>query len=98
MSCDNSLIFPTFRLLAPLRTQTTMPRRYLVITPIGSHDSAHKQWIDPARNFDLFLVNYGDTAGLFRDDADRYFEMPGFKLQTLPHSNGSKSVRTGNIS
>ena len=60
-----------------------MARRYLVITPVGSHESAHKQWTDPARNFDLFLVNYSDTAGLFRDDADRYFEIPGFKLQIL---------------
>jgi hypothetical protein len=60
-----------------------MPRRYLVITPVGSDDSAHKQWTDPARNFDLFLVNYSDTAGLYREDADRYFEMSGLKLQIL---------------
>jgi len=60
-----------------------MPRRYLVITPIGTHDSAHKQWIDPARNFDLYLVNYSDTPGMYRDDADRYFEIPGFKLQIV---------------
>ena len=60
-----------------------MPRRYLVITPVGTEDSAHKQWIDPSRNYDLFLVNYCDNAGIFRDDADRYFEIPGFKLQIL---------------
>jgi len=60
-----------------------MPKRYLVICTVGTHDSAHKQWIDPARNFDLFLVNYGDIPGLYKEDADRYFEIPGFKLQIL---------------
>ena len=60
-----------------------MRRRHLVITTVGTPDSAHQQWTDPARDFDLWLVNYGDTPGLFRDDADRYFEIPGFKLQII---------------
>lgn len=74
---------PPFQLKVPQLGNITMPKRYLVITTVGTHDSAHKQWIDPGRNFDLFLVNYGDIPGLFREDADRYFEIPGFKLQIL---------------
>jgi len=63
------------------------PRRFLVISPIGD-DSVHRSWLSEpeARNFDLFLVHYGNRPDFGRDDADFYLSSKGFKWELLTHA------------
>ena len=58
-------------------------RKNLIISPSGSDNSCHKEWIKGKRDFDLMLVNYSDVSGRYKDDADYYFEARGFKFEIL---------------
>ena len=58
-------------------------KKGLIIAPVGNKISAHKEWLKGKRAFDLMLVNYSDILGLYRKDADYYFEVKGFKLEIL---------------
>lgn len=62
-------------------------RRHLVISPIGD-ESMHTSWFsDPARrNFDLFLIHYGERPDFGRDQADHYLSRKGFKWELLDHA------------
>ena len=57
--------------------------RDLAICPVGRDWASHLQWPRGARSFDLFLVNYADIPGRYREDADHYAEGNGFKLELL---------------
>ncbi len=59
------------------------PKKNLIISPVGADKSCHKTWIAGQRSFDLMLVNYGDVPGRYREDAQYYFEIKGFKLEIL---------------
>jgi hypothetical protein len=62
------------------------PRRNLVISPIGD-ESMHGCWLSdrPARNFDVFLVHYGQREDFGRSDADYYVRRQGFKWELIDY-------------
>jgi hypothetical protein len=58
-------------------------RTNLVICPVGRPDSLHRQWVASDRTYDLLLINYSKTPGLYAEDADLYHEGQGFKLELI---------------
>lgn len=62
----------------------TADHRNLVIACVGD-GSLHPEWLDrrDERNFDLFLVYYGDVEDQWRDHADHYARRKGAKYEIL---------------
>lgn len=54
----------------------------LVVGVVGD-SSLHHSWLGPTRNFDLFLVYYGDEAGKYHKDGDYYDIAKGTKFVIL---------------
>ena len=65
---------------------TSRPRRNLILSAIGN-SSVHASWLSDrdARNFDVFLVYYGDRPDFGRSDADHYLARQGFKWELVDH-------------
>ncbi len=61
----------------------TSSRANLIICPVGRPDSLHRQWLATNRSYDLLLINYSSTAGLYSGDADLYHQGQGFKLELI---------------
>jgi hypothetical protein len=63
------------------------PKRNLILSPIGD-ESVHRSWINHAdeRQFDLFLMYYGDRQGFGREDATYYVARKGFKWELVGHA------------
>jgi hypothetical protein len=56
----------------------------LVFTSAGDH-SRLRDWLEGKRDFDLWVVYYGDTPGTFCDLSDKYLSRKGSKFQNLHH-------------
>jgi hypothetical protein len=56
--------------------------RNLVFTSAGDHSNLH-HWLEGARDFDLWIVYYGDRPGMFQAEADFYLAAKGAKFQNL---------------
>ena len=57
-------------------------RKNLVIGCVGP-TSLHKSWVDGDRDFDLFLVYYGDGNDAYKHDADHYHRAKGTKFNIV---------------
>lgn len=57
-------------------------KKNLVIGCVGP-TSLHKSWIDGDRDFDLFLVYYGDGSDAYKYDADYYYRTKGTKFNIV---------------
>lgn len=57
-------------------------RKNLVISCSGP-SSLHKQWIEENRNFDLFIVYYGDQKNLYENDGEYYCQKKGTKFNIV---------------
>ena len=60
--------------------------RNLIVSAIGD-ESVHRTWLsqESERNFDLFLIYYGDRDDFGRDDATWYIRRKGFKWELIAH-------------
>ncbi|MGH8140717.1 MAG: hypothetical protein ACREVV_21310, partial [Steroidobacteraceae bacterium] len=66
-----------------LLTAPPVPRsRNLVFTSAGDRSNL-RAWLEGSRDFDLWVVYYGDRPGAFRDAADYYAARRGSKFQNL---------------
>ncbi len=70
---------------------TLKQKKNLIISPTGGDFSAHKEWIQGSRGFDLMLVNYGDHMDRYREDADYYLNIQGLKLNILKQAIEAKA-------
>lgn len=63
--------------------------RFLVYTCAGERSNV-AQWLEGARNFDLWVNDYGYQADLHRDLADHHTARAGKKFPNLHHFHGSR--------
>jgi hypothetical protein len=54
----------------------------LVFTSAGDRSNV-RRWLDGRRDFDLWVVYYGEQAGMFQQDADFHVRRKGSKFQNL---------------
>lgn len=59
--------------------------RNLVFTSAGDHSNLH-HWLKGHRDFDLWIVYYGDQPGKFQRQADIYLRAKGAKFQNLHYA------------
>lgn len=59
-----------------------MKKKGLAVCCAGDQ-SLHKRWSGPDREFDLFILYFGDTGGKWRDSANYYMQSKGVKLHLI---------------
>jgi hypothetical protein len=68
----------------PIAGASSPTSRHLVFTSAGDRSNL-RSWLRGRRDFDLWVVYYGDRPGTFREESQFYLSRKGAKFQNLHH-------------